>query len=103
MDAIHEMYLQSVDGEVHIFPTMPDSWKDAEFKDLRAEGGFRVSAKRVGGATAEVKIAATCDSVLKLKDSFAGGTAKWNLRYERQGDCLVFKLKAGEVVIGTTN
>jgi len=100
MDAIHEMYMQSLDGKVRIFPTMPGSWKDAEFRDLRAEGGFRVSAKRVGGATTEVGITATCDGVLKLRDPFDGCKAKWNFKHEREADCLLFKLKAGEAVSG---
>ena len=42
MDAIHEMFMKSFDGDLRILPTMPESWKDAQFKGLRAEGGFRV-------------------------------------------------------------
>jgi len=101
MDAIQEMYMQSWGGKVRIFPTMPDSWKDAEFRDLRAEGGFKVSAERKGGVTTEVEVTATCDSILKLRDPFAGLEAKWSIKYERDGDCLVFKLNAGDAVKGT--
>ena len=101
MDAIHEMYMQSSDGKVRIFPTMPGSWKDAEFRNLRAEGGFKVSAKRVGGVTTEVEISATCDGILKLRDPFPGCEAKWSIKHEREGDYLLFDLKAGGGVIGT--
>jgi len=100
MDAIHEMYLQSFDGTVRVFPTMPESWKDAEFRELRAEGGFRVSARRAEGVTTEVEISATCDGVLKLRDPFPGGEAKWSIEPQHDGDCLLFKLKAGSSVDG---
>jgi len=101
MDAIHEMVMQSFDGTVRIFPTMPGSWKDAEFKDLRAEGGFKVSAERVGGVTKEVRIEATCNGVLKLRDPFPGWEAQWGVKPQREGDRLLFDLKAGDVVSGT--
>jgi len=101
MDAIHEMYMQSADGRIRIFPAVPDSWKDAQFKDLRAEGGFKVSAKRAGGATTEVEITATCDAALKLKDPFAGSEAKWNREHRREGGCLRFDLRPGDIVKGT--
>jgi len=101
MDAVQEMCMQSYGGIVQVFPAIPDSWKDVSFTDLRAEGGSRVSAERADGVTTEVKIAATCESVLRLIDPFAGSEAKWSVNYERQGACLVFKLRAGEVVTGT--
>jgi len=103
MDAVQEMCMQSHGGLLQIFPAIPASWQEAAFKDLRAEGAFKVSAKREGGATTEVNVAATRDSVLKLKDPFPGRKAKWNVTPERQGDRLLFKLKAGQVVRGTKN
>ena len=102
MDAVQEMCMQSFGGIVQVFPAIPDSWKEASFADLRAEGGFKVSARRLNGSTSDVKITALRDSVLKLKDPFAGAKAQWSAAYERKGDCLVFELKAGEVVNGTT-
>jgi|GEM_PF-3793399 len=55
MNAVHEMLLQSwsptpgkLDSEVvRVFPAVPDAWRDVEFNDLRAEGGYRVSATRL--------------------------------------------------------
>jgi hypothetical protein len=35
---------------------MPDAWKDASFHQLRAEGGFEVSANRENGKTSWVFI-----------------------------------------------
>lgn len=43
-------------GPIRIFPALPSTWKDVEFRDLRAEGAFLVSAKRSGGRTQWVKI-----------------------------------------------
>ncbi len=43
-------------GPLRIFPAMPSEWKDAEFRDLRTEGAFLVSAKRTGGITQWVRI-----------------------------------------------
>ncbi len=49
--SIHEMLLQSGRGVIRIFPAMPKAWPDAAFRDLRAEGGFRVTAVRKQGRT----------------------------------------------------
>ncbi len=103
MDAVQEMCMQSHGGIVRLFPAIPDSWKEVSFTDLRAEGGFKVSAKRAGGATTEVEIMATCDAVLKLRDPFAGGEAKWSIKHQREGDYLLFELKAGDGLKGTKN
>ena len=100
MDAVHEMLMQSFGDKVRVFPAVPESWKEASFTDLCAEGGFIVSAKRIGGLTREVRIKARCDSILRLQDPFSGREAKWNLAHETQGDCFVFKLRAGEIVQG---
>ena len=51
-----DMLIQSWGNTIRIFPAMPDSWKDAFFHQLRAEGGFEVSAKRENGITSWVQI-----------------------------------------------
>ena len=43
MTIIQEMVLQSYDGMIRVFPSMPDEWSEAEYK-LHAVGGFVVSA-----------------------------------------------------------
>ena len=55
---IQDMLLQSWSdpasdqpGPIRIFPALPAEWQDAEFRELRAEGAFLVSAKRRGGST----------------------------------------------------
>ena len=100
MDAIHEMYLQSWGGRLRIFPALPDSWREAEFRDLRAEGGFKVSAKRIDGQTQTVTIDATADGALTLRDPFPGRAAEWSHDFERAGEWLIFSAKAGARVQG---
>lgn len=60
---IHEMLIQSWtdpakpdSGPVRIFPAIPSAWKDVEFRNLRTEGSFLVSAKRMAGVTEWVRI-----------------------------------------------
>jgi len=42
---VQEMLLQSQGGVVRVFPAVPTEWNNFEFKDLRAEGAFLVSAR----------------------------------------------------------
>ncbi|MGC8847085.1 MAG: glycosyl hydrolase family 95 catalytic domain-containing protein, partial [Candidatus Hydrogenedens sp.] len=54
--AVQEMLLQSHNGLIHIFPCIPDDWKNVSFYQLRAEGGFLISAERKAGKTIKVII-----------------------------------------------
>jgi alpha-L-fucosidase 2 len=47
--AVNGMLLQSWGGKVRIFPSVPESWKNVSFQNLRAQGGFLVSAEMVNG------------------------------------------------------
>ncbi len=57
--SIHELLLQSYDDKIKVFPAVPDDWKDAEFQNLRTEGGFLISAVRKDGVTKWVSIKST--------------------------------------------
>jgi len=41
-----ELLLQSWGNKIRVFPAVPDKWKEASFLQLRAQGGFLVSASR---------------------------------------------------------
>ena len=57
--AINEMLLQSFDGRIRLFPAVPDDW-DVRFAQLRAGGGFLVSAERHGGKVEYCIIESEC-------------------------------------------
>jgi hypothetical protein len=60
--SLQEIYLQSWGGKIRVFPAVPDSWKDASFINLRAEGGFLISGIRKNGVTVSVQIETTAEA-----------------------------------------
>ena len=64
--AVQEMLLQSWSatpgkintGIIRLFPATPKKWADASFTDLRAEGGYKVSASRKNNKTTWFRIVA---------------------------------------------
>ncbi len=99
--AVHEMLLQSWGGTLRVFPAVAGRWADVAFENLRAEGGFRVSAWRKGGQTHFVRITADAGGVLRLRDPFEDKQVQWNRtdihRVGRDYEC---GLSAGEVLEG---
>ncbi|MCW3112716.1 MAG: hypothetical protein JWR18_1112 [Segetibacter sp.] len=71
---LQEMLLQSYAGFIEVLPAVPASWNDITFNDLRAEGAFLVSAKKVQGRITEVSIAAEKGGKTRLKLPFT----KWS-------------------------
>ncbi|NQT41536.1 MAG: hypothetical protein HQ581_28865, partial [Planctomycetes bacterium] len=63
--AVSELLLQSVGDVIRIFPAWPEDL-DAAFTDLRAQGGFLVSAKQSGGKIAALEITSTVGGKLRL-------------------------------------
>lgn len=103
IEAVHEMLIQSDNGRVRLFPATPSDWREASFTDLRAEGGFKVSARRSGGQTTWVNVVATVEGVLRLRDPFGGvGKAVWEGEgFKREGEFIVVRLRKGEGIRGT--
>ncbi|MBX3095896.1 MAG: hypothetical protein KF812_03460 [Fimbriimonadaceae bacterium] len=107
MNAVHEMLLQSwsptpgiLDSEViRVFPAVPDAWQDASFRDLRAEGGYRVSASREGGVTKSVSITANRDTSLRVLDNFPANL-EWSVTPEKRGRYLIFKMRKNQTLNG---
>jgi hypothetical protein len=54
--SIMEFLLQSWGKKIRVFPATPDTWEEASFHQLRAEGAFLVSASRGEGKTQWVTI-----------------------------------------------
>lgn len=73
---LQEMLLQSNAGFIEVFPAIPANWKDVSFRDLRAEGAFLVSAKKVAGEVNEIKLFAEKGGVAKLKLPFTSWRAE---------------------------
>ena len=105
--AVHEMLLQGWDahpgtggwGAIRIFPAMPWRWHVAEFTDLMAEGGYKVSARRENNATVWFRITATRDGELRIRDNFGGREPGWiRSGVRKAGHDYVFTVKAGGVV-----
>ncbi len=69
---IQEMLIQSHRGKIIVFPAIPDSWHDASFTTLRAEGAFLVSAERRGGKTIRVEIESEKGGTCLLVSPFTG-------------------------------
>ncbi|SHE54766.1 glycosyl hydrolase family 95 catalytic domain-containing protein [Pedobacter caeni] len=110
--AVHEMLLQSwsaTPGDLHtgvirIFPATPEKWKDVSFTDLRAEGGYLVSAVRKTNKTASFSITATRSAKLRIKDNFGGRAPIWNVKGVRKtGDVYEVNLNKGQQLKASFN
>ena len=83
---IHEMLLQSHTGVIRVFPAVPESWKNVSFNNLRAMGGFLVSAALKDGKVVRLEITLKKGAVLQ---SFLLLSIKWwNMILSRQSDRL---------------
>ena len=81
---ISEFLLQSVDQTIRVFPAWPKE-KDASFANLRAQGGFLVSAEQRAGRILKVEIKSTVGGRLSFLNPWSGA------RVERE-------TKAGEQI-----
>ena len=100
---IHDMLLQSWGGKIRVFPAVPSQWKDVQFKDLRTEGAFLVSAVRKGGKTSFIRIKNLAGEPCILRTDMANPVVKAGnatLTLQKEGEYLL-DLKKGESVILT--
>lgn len=63
--AIGELLVQSVGDVIRVFPAWPKE-RDAAFKDLRAQGGFLVSASQANGRMEKLEVTSTVGGQLRL-------------------------------------
>jgi alpha-L-fucosidase 2 len=76
---IQDMLLQSWSdpardepGLIRIFPALPTAWKDVEFRDLRTEGAFLVSARRSQGRTEWIRIRSLAGEPCRVRPGIDG-------------------------------
>lgn len=103
--AVQEMLLQSwsatpgvKDSEtIRVFPAMPWRWHEASFRDLRVEGGHRVSAIRKNNATTWLRVTAGRDAVVRIRDNFSGRTPTWSVEgVKKEGQNFVIQMTRGQ-------
>jgi hypothetical protein len=72
--SIHDMVLQSWGGAIRVFPAIPAVWPELVFDDFRAEGAFLVSARRIGGRTAWVRVRSLAGEPCLIECDWGGET-----------------------------
>jgi hypothetical protein len=70
--AVLELYVQCVQGEIQIFPSLPDRFKDAAFAGIRAEGAFLISGERRNGNVESIHIFSEKGAALRLRNPIPG-------------------------------
>lgn len=98
--ALQEMLLQSYQGVIRIFPAIPETWNNASFMNLRAEGAFVVTAERSNGETNKVMVMAEKGGTLKMLNPFKAGTVAvtGTKEYSAEGKVLVISTKPGQLI-----
>lgn len=69
---LQEMLLQSHAGVIEVFPAVPERWRALSFSNLRARGGWLVSATRSGSGAQAVRIEATRGGSVKFRSWITG-------------------------------
>jgi hypothetical protein len=90
-------------GPIRIFPALPSAWKDVEFRDLRTEGAFLVSAKRSAGQNQWVRIKSLAGEPCRVRPGLPGeirllGNHAFKLQELSPGTYQI-NLKRGEEVL----
>ena len=100
-DALQEMLLQEHQGYIHLFPAIPDDWKNRKvsFRDLRSYGGVLVSAQMVGGEVFEIVFKTKRNVNIILKNPFTEGKVLMNDEIVNAQPLLPLTLKKGKTVI----
>jgi len=68
---VTEFLMQSVGDTVRVFPCWPKE-QDAKFTNLRAQGGFLVSAEQKNGEVTKLEITSTVGGTLRLLNPWTG-------------------------------
>ena len=96
---IQEMLIQSHTGMVHVFPAIPDHWKDVSFQNLRTVGAFVVSAKLNQGKLKEVDIFSEAGGEIQLINSFPDNQFSAQKPYTQMNGIIHIHLAPGERIV----
>ncbi|OPA72893.1 hypothetical protein BVG16_31450 [Paenibacillus selenitireducens] len=88
-EAIQDMLLQSWGNLIRVFPAVPGEWQEAVIHNLRAEGGFLVSAVYKAGRTEFIRIRSLVGEPCRLLTDFTG--LEQGFMIESQGKTLDYK------------
>ncbi len=71
-DALQEMLLQEHQGYVHLFPAIPEDWREkaVSFRNLRTYGGALITAKSQHGKVTEFSITGKRGTVVRIRNNF---------------------------------
>jgi hypothetical protein len=83
---VTEFLMQSVGDVIRVFPCWPNE-QDAIFTNLRAQGGFLVSAEQKAGKVTKLEITSTVGGTLRLLSPWSGRMVE---RATRPGQKLAF-------------
>jgi len=86
--SLHDMMLQSWSGKINVFPASPKRWKDVSFHNLRTQGAFLVSAKKVNGTTEFVSVKSLKGNECNVQVDFK------NPKFYINGKCVSIKQNA---------
>ena len=105
-DALQEMLMQEHQGYLHLFPAIPEAWKDRKigFERLRSYGGVLVSATAFEGFLQQVTLELPKPMELRLKNTFNRTalsicSAKGNQILLCEEEMIVLPLPAGTTTI----
>lgn len=106
--SLQEMVLQNRNGQIFVFHALPSFWKDAAFKDFRADGAFLVSANKVAGCTKWVSVESLVGGICNIVVDTAMTIARFSsgkVVYldSTQCRCFTWRLKKGENVVLCNN
>lgn len=97
---VAEFLMQSVDDVIRVFPAWPKD-QDARFVDLRAQGGFLVSAEQKDGKVVKIQIESTVRGMLKVLSPWKGIKANGKALVPDVKGIVSIETKAGEIVVLT--
>jgi len=97
---LQDMLLQSWGNKIRIFPGVSGCWQDAVFYQLRAEGGFLVSAGRKNGATDWINIHSLAGEPCIVEHNFNAPFTVRGVKYKRLDERRVrLYLEKGETAL----